>query len=256
MNMSLYRTPLVVLLRFPSKVDSAADFVDDDDEDIDMDEPDQQANIPLPKAKPLKQKRLTAKSTPAPGNSLEVLDACLPEEPRDIPQLISTSSSRDGSSTATTILGELPVWLQQALFATTSEPQSDGGAGPPTSPSVLPLTARLAPLAQRMRSLLRRGVYARQKAGKTISMSMAVKSGGWAESGRPAGFVGAGLAEELCLAVFGRIQSLRAKSVGKQVCRRWLLRTTVLKFALMNKSFAASPSALRCYPTIWYSLMS
>lgn len=64
-----------------------------------------------------------------------------------------------------------------------------------------------------MRSLLRRGVYA----GKRSRGGRAGESCGWADGGRPLGFVGAGLAEELCLAVFGRIQALRATGVGKQV---------------------------------------
>eukprot|EP00903_Cladosiphon_okamuranus_P014927 g13820.t2 len=188
------------------KVDSAADFADDDDDDDDGgDKPQATASAEAgsdapPDATPLKQnrKRLTSKSTPAPGNSLEILDACLPEEPRTV---VHSGGAGGG-------LAELSPWLRQALFAADGEQSSE---------AVLPLTARLGPLAQRMRSLLLKGVYARRRAGKRSS------GGGWASGGRPKGFVGAGLAEELCLAVFGRIQALKAQGVGKQVKKRAVL---------------------------------
>lgn len=208
------------------KVDSAADFVDDDDDNIDDadsgDTPQQQANATTeagggaspdapPPATPVKQKqkRLTSKSTPAPGNSLEILDACLPEEPRNVvPSTATAAGSAIPGGGAGGGSTELSLWLRQALFST-------GGEHNQSSEAVLPLTARLGPLAQRMRSLLLKGVYARRRAGKMTKMS---DGGGWADGGRPKGFVGAGLAEELCLAVFGRIQALKAPGVGKQVC--------------------------------------
>lgn len=195
------------------KVDSAADFVDDDDADTGIGDMPPLAEGAFPDAtaapaatatstpaKP-KPKRLTSKSTPAPGNSLEVLDACLPEEPQNV--------SGDVSGGTTDV--DMSPWLKQALFTT-----STGAGAQSSSEAVVPLTARLVPLAQRMRSLLRKGVYARRRAGKSVGVGTG--GGGWADGGRPAGFVGAGLAEELCLAVFGRIQALRAQGVGKQVC--------------------------------------
>lgn len=211
------------------KVDTAADFVDDGDdgEDDAADKPQQQqadataeaggAPASAPPTTPVKQKqkRLTSKSTPAPGNSLEILDACLPQEPRSVLSTATpgsgVASGGGGSST------DLSAWLRQALFST-GDGQASGAvaAGSAPSAAVLPLTARLRPLAQRMRSLLLKGVYARRRVGKSIGL--VDKGGGWADGGRPAGFVGAGLAEELCLAVFGRIQALRAQGVGKQVC--------------------------------------
>ncbi|CAM9377533.1 unnamed protein product, partial [Scytosiphon promiscuus] len=205
------------------KVDSAADF-DDDEEHVQDDVgkrkegrgvgvsiPDDEKMLPT-NVKPAKLKRLTSRSATAPGNSLEILDACLPGEPGVILQSFTTSSSSKAPDAATVMSETLPLWLRQAIFATSSDEPLH---------ATVPLTARLTPLAHRMRSLLLRGIYARQRADKTISMG--VKSGGWAEGGRPAGFVGAGLAEELCLAVFGRIQSLRAKAVGKQVKKRAVL---------------------------------
>lgn len=152
---------------------------------------------------PVNRKRLTSKSTTSLGNSLEMLDACLPEEPK-IPY-----TNRASTSPASAV----PSWLRQALFGGFDESFNAGvDSAAAAVAAVLPLTARLAPLAHRMRSLLLRGVYARRRFGKTSS-----KVGRWADAGRPAGFVGAGLAEELCLAVFGRIQGLRAQGVGKQV---------------------------------------
>lgn len=216
----------------PSKVDSAADFLHDEDEDVDepnddgdgdnqLERKEGQRNdtaarvidLPRPHPKPAKRKRLASKSTPAPGNSLEILDACLPEEPRDIFLAAAASTTR------ATVAEKLPVRLRETLFATSNTQCSDGASA---DSAALPLTARLAPLSQRMRSLLMRGIYARRRAGKTTEVGE--KGGRWAERGRPAGFVGAGLAEELCLAVFGRIQSLRAKGVGKQVRSRSMCR--------------------------------
>lgn len=206
------------------KVDSAADFVDDDDDDDHHDggdkphdqEPDATAAAggtssdacpaaaSTSAAPPIKRKakRLTSKSTPAPGNSLEILDACLPEEPRTVASTASGVVSK---------VTDMSPWLEQALF-----PTATPGGPSLTEAVVMPLTARLVPLAQRMRSLLLKGVYARRRYGKSVGVSKG--GGGWADGGRPAGFVGAGLAEELCLAVFGRIQALRADGVGKQVC--------------------------------------
>lgn len=145
---------------------------------------------PSPPVKPVGQ-RLTSKSSPE--TSLQVLDACLPREPA-YARICAASLNYTA----------LPVWLREALLGSSSDE---------TVASKTSLTARLPGLARRMSSLLQRGVYARRRAGKGKSLDGA----GWADGGRPAGFVGAGLAEELCLAVFGRIQALRAKGVGKQV---------------------------------------
>ncbi|CAN0109706.1 unnamed protein product [Ectocarpus sp. 6 AP-2014] len=203
------------------KVDTAVDFLDDDEEErSDLDDSLKQQQEQRPEGgvdgkthpapvKPSKPKRLTSKTTPSAGNSLELLDACLPEAPPNHTASIPGLAAGD--------TGETPLWLREALFSTASgcaaaasETRVISGA----SAAGPPLVARLAPLAQRMRSLLLRGVYARGRTGS---------GGGWADGGRPAGFVGAGLAEELCLAVFGRIQGLRAKGVGKQVKKRAVL---------------------------------
>lgn len=211
------------------KVDSAADFVDDEDESDDVDKPppqqlDASAEPPCgaisdaPAVTPGKQKlkRLTSKSTPSPGNSLEILDACLPEEPRSVVVVLPTADGVTGVPGAGPT--DLSPWLKQALFGTGNYLSPAAAAAGSTKPAATPpLTARLKPLAQRMRSLLLKGVYARQRAGKSTGVGKG-KGAGWADGGRPAGFVGAGLAEELCLAVFGRIQALRAQGVGKQVC--------------------------------------
>lgn len=201
----------ILRLYFPTRslqVDSHADFLDEEDDDNAEDSDKSQQNAtagsetPLPQTKPTKQKRLTSKSTPAPGNSLDMLDACLPEEPSGLVVTPAAAAISPASS--------ISPWLRQALFAGDDEPCRGAVVDGSTAS---PLTARLSPLAQRMRSLLLRGVYARRRrAGKANG-----KGGGWADGGRPAGFVGAGLAEELCLAVFGRIQGLRAQGVGKQV---------------------------------------
>lgn len=217
------------------KVDSAADFVDDDDEDKEDDgvdtPPPQQPNVTTEVGVPSdatpttpvkqKQKRLTSKSTPAPGNSLEILDACLPEEPQNTVSPAATDISisfaepgTPGSANSTGLSLSLSPWLRQALFATGQSSDAAAAGSTASAAAALPLTARLVPLAQRMRALLFKGVYARRRAGKSIGVG---KRGGWADGGRPKGFVGAGLAEELCLAVFGRIQALRAPGVGKQV---------------------------------------
>lgn len=207
------------------KVDSAADFKDDDEDEndgIDMPQQQQQpcaaaedvagASSSATTPSPLKvtTKRLSYKSASAPGNSLEILDACLPDEPQGtVLSLAAASTAIPGGGGSS----NLPPWLREALYAAGGEQSAHAVAvGPSRSAAALPLTARLAPLAQRMRSLLLKGVYARRRADKRR---------GWADGGRPAGFVGAGLAEELCLAVFGRIQALRADGVGKQVQCMW-----------------------------------
>lgn len=211
---------------FTCQVDTAVDFLDDDDEEkpnglddsLEQQQPESAVHgETYPAAvKPSKPKRLTSKTTPAAGNSLEVLDACLPGAPSNH---IATMPGL-----AASIAGETPLWLRGPLSSTGSS-----GAAPAetvvsgTAAAGSPLMARLAPLAQRMRSLLLRGVYARGRTGS---------GGGWADSGRPAGFVGAGLAEELCLAIFGRIQGLRAKGVGKQVCV-WWVRSVLCSLAVL-----------------------
>lgn len=185
-------------------MDSATDFVHDDGEDdvagdsaYRGQQTDRSANSSqAPTPKPVRQ-RLTTKSSSE--NSLQVLDACLPKEPPLAPAV--TPTSRFGRD-----YGGLPPWLKQALLG--GGDHSDDLTRAVGSTAAL--TARLPALAQRMRSLLAKGVYARRTYGKG-------GVAGWADAGRPAGFVGAGLAEELCLAVFGRIQALRAKGVGKQV---------------------------------------
>ncbi|CAM9229718.1 unnamed protein product, partial [Ectocarpus sp. 8 AP-2014] len=204
------------------KVDTAVDFLDDDEEegrsDLNDSRKQQQerrpeggvdGKAPSASVKPSKPKRLTSKTTSAAGNSLELIDACLPGAP---PNRTASMPGRAAGDT-----GETPLWLREALFSTgsgSSDATAETGVVSGTAAAGPPLVARLAPLAQRMRSLLLRGVYARGRAGSER---------GWADGGRPAGFVGAGLAEELCLAVFARIQGLRAKGVGKQVKKRAVL---------------------------------
>ncbi|CAM9165037.1 unnamed protein product [Ectocarpus sp. 4 AP-2014] len=208
------------------KVDTAVDFLDADDEEeeerSDLDDSWEQQQKQRPDdgvdgkmhpapVEPSKPKRLTSKTTPAGTNSLELLDACLPEAP---PNRTASMRRLAAGDTGT---GETPLWLREALFSTgngCAAAAAGTGVTSGTSAAGPPLVARLAPLAQRMRSLLLRGVYARGRTGS---------GGGWADGGRPAGFVGAGLAEELCLAVFARIQGLRAKGVGKQVKKRAVL---------------------------------
>ncbi|CAM9468160.1 unnamed protein product, partial [Ectocarpus sp. 12 AP-2014] len=201
------------------KVDTAVDFHDDDDEEERNDVDGSREQCPedgvdekthVAPVKPSKPKRLTSKTTRTAGNSLELLNACLPAPPPN------RTASMPGLAAGDT--RETPLWLRKALFSTGSgraaAAAAETGFMAGTSAAGPPLVARLAPLAQRMRSLLLRGVYARGRIGSR---------GGWADGGRPAGFVGAGLAEELCLAVFARIQGLRAKGVGKQVKKRAVL---------------------------------
>lgn len=159
---------------------------------------------PEKKAKTVKCKPRSAKRSTTTATSLTMLDACLPEEPLSevgVSDPAVVDSAGDG----------LEPWLEAALL---------GGVPPSTikkeANENVPLTARLPALTQRMRSLLRKAVYAKGLNGEL--------SGQWADRGRPAGFVGAGLAEELCLAVFGRIQALRAPNVGKQVIARLLIQ--------------------------------
>lgn len=271
-----HRPPLFSIC--DKQVDTAADFLDDFVDDVDenvqeQDDVDQvqqqqqqdeapEATTAAPSPKPVKPKRLTSKSTSAPGNSLEILDACLPEEPPHIVPAPATTATvvsatpAPGASGATPSSvesggssAEISPWLRQALFSSGGDNgdvdvgQSSPGAAAGATPSsaVLPLTARLAPLAQRMRSLLLRGVYARTRAGKNTyhdhpGLAETRGGSGWADGGRPAGFLGAGLAEELCLAVFGRIQALRADGVGKQVCACLCMRgwgvTEKLRFTI------------------------
>lgn len=127
--------------------------------------------------------RLKSKSV----TSMQELNATLPLEPSYI---------RIDISGVNVLL--LPRWLRDAIA-----PDLTGAPH---------LITRLPALAQRMRSLLRKQLYGRGQYGKDLYV------GAWMENGRPAGFLGAGVAEELCSAVFARIQSLRAKGVGKQVC--------------------------------------
>lgn len=203
--MRKYRDPYFIFGGVLIQVDSATDFVDDEDaedEKVQEQESRSDGDMPPALANPSKR-RLTSKTTSAPENSLQVLDACLPKEPQEMnPGRVS------GSETPKTVSGnqELPSWLRRALFEGLDRSETRTAAATSS-----PLTARLVPLAQRMRSLLRRGVYAKRRRVGTGDTC------GWADGGRPAGFVGAGLAEELCLAVFGRIQALKAKGVGKQV---------------------------------------
>lgn len=213
LGVSLGKHPVCAPTRLV-QVDSHADFLHEDNEDTSNDTEKSQLHNATPgsetfasQTKPVTQKRPTSKSTPAPVNSLEMLDACLPEEPRGLVVAFPASATSPASC--------ISPWLRQALFVggdEASDAVGDGGVSTASTAS-LPLTARISPLAQRMRSLLLRGVYARKRRAVRANG----RGGGWADGGRPAGFVGAGLAEELCLAVFGRIQGLRAQGVGKQV---------------------------------------
>lgn len=133
---------------------------------------------------------------------LELLRACLPVAPSRHPGLVEWELGQAPASTSVTVL----PWIREALF----------GCKPCSSVSVeLPLLARLPSLSRRMQSLLRRWVYGRGL--KNVGMS------GLEDTELPAGFVGAGLAEELCSAVFARIEALRTKAVGKQVKKRAVL---------------------------------
>lgn len=213
-------------------MDSASDFVDDDDAQADANfktsaneaeskeipgEPD----MPPPSTKPTKHQRLKSKSVSSPESSLEILDACLPVEP-GLPLVAGVARSVDGSKDATVDSPGLAPWLRNVLFGN----GVDSNASSTVSETTTALTARIAPLAQRMRSLLLKRVYAKTRSGSA-------GSGGWADKGRPAGFLGAGLGEELALAVFGRIQSLRAKNVGKQVRSFTLSRHTATPIVLL-----------------------
>lgn len=199
------------------QVDSRTDFLDNDEgghgdrtEESGTKVPRAGPDAPAPaRTPPVKQKRHTATSR---GKSLEILDDCLPKEPRII--LISSPALHSSVS----------LWLQRALFAGGEELPDSVGASR-VQLAMLPLTARLLPLAQRMQRLLLKAVYARGRADNATG-----SGSGWADGGRPAGFVGAGLAEELCLAVFGRIQGLRAQGVGKQVGDWWLAAVIVAKY--------------------------
>lgn len=200
-------------------MDSASDFVDDDDQAVaesddtagreNQEEDLGKSKMPPPSTKPPKQQRLKAKSVSCPENSLQILDACLPVQPAAV-------ASDDGvvSSSGSVHSVGLSPWLRNALFGV----EPDGNASSAASTATTALTARIIPLSNRMRSLLLKRVYAKRRSGSA-------GSGGWADEGRPAGFLGSGLGEELALAVFGRIQALRAKNVGKQVILCVLLFT-------------------------------
>lgn len=175
-------------------------------------------DMPLPCTKPTKQQRLTSRTVSTPESSLEILDACLPLEP---PLVVRGQAPLEvGSRTATVDWPTLSPWLRHALFRS----WDNSGPSPGVSVTTTSLTARIIPLTQRMRSLLFKRVYAKRR-------SASAASGTWSDEGRPVGFLGAGLGEELALAVFGRIQSLKTKNVGKQVCVslipvRFYFRTT------------------------------
>lgn len=186
-------------------MDSASDFLDDDDDDEEQGQ-DQETSNPgiegaLIPAQPTK-KHLAFATARSAETSLEILDLNLPKEPQSLPlEMLS------GSPTQVPEMGnwEASPWLKEALL------RAGAGADESISAGTTPLIARLPALAQRMRAILQRGVYGGKRFAKETC-------GGWAGDGRPAGFVGAGLAEELCLAIFGRIGALRSKGAGKQVC--------------------------------------
>ena len=196
------------------QVDSASDFADDDDQAdaeaniaslvglVEHPEDQSKADMAPPEPKPSKQQRLKAKSAPSPKSSLQILDACLPVEPG-----VLATGVGDVPKPAAVDSPDLSEWLRDALFGSGAYDI----ASPAASTTTTALTARIGPLANRMRAVLLKRIYAKRRSGST-------GAGGWAEEGRPAGFLGSGLGEELALAVFGRIQALRAKNVGKQVC--------------------------------------
>lgn len=166
------------------QVDSAGDLFDQDDPPEIKDDQD---NQPVT-TKPIKPHLKKSKSV----CSLQELDSTLPLEPSHIRTDISGID-----------VSVLPQWLGGALLGkegAIAQGVTYAAEGPQ-------LITRLPALAQRMRSLLRGQLYGR---GSGV--------GEWSGKGRPAGFLGAGLAEEMCSAVFARIQSLRAKGVVKQVC--------------------------------------
>lgn len=173
-----------MLLFLHVQLDSASDFNDDDAEETLPQEEQRTANfegeMDPPPSKPSKNvlKRRSSKTSASPSTSLRRLDACVPSEPR--------------ATVVGAVDSSLTPWLEEALTAAS-------------------LTSRIPSLSQRMRTLLRRSVYGRHGRGQGTAAS------GWADAGRPAGFVGAGVSEELCLAVFSRIEALRVKAVGKQV---------------------------------------
>lgn len=176
---------------------------DDDDEEQgqgqELPNPDSEIS-PIP-AQPTK-KHLAFATARSGETSLEILDANLPKEPQGFALEIFS-----GSPTQVLEKGnwEASPWLKEALLGVGAGVDETNSAG------TTPLIARLPALAQRMRAILQRGVYGGKRVAKETC-------GGWAGDGRPAGFVGAGLAEELCLAIFGRIGALRSEGVGKQVC--------------------------------------
>ena len=143
------------------------------------------------------------KSMPPPATSLHILDATLPAEPR----FIRTHIAREVGT-------NIPQWLEHALDGTIMSKQVPMPSAASDAAAATLLTARLAALTKRMRTLLRKHLYGRGRHGPEGDGN---DVGMWAEEGRPAGFLGAGLAEELCSAVFARIQGLRDKGVGKQV---------------------------------------
>lgn len=161
------------------------------------------SDMPQPAPKPAKQHRLKTKSVTSPESSLQILDACLPVEPG----VRVAAGVGDVLKSAAVDSPDLSQWLRDALFGG----RADDLASSAASTTTAALTARIVPLANRMRAVLLKRVYAKRHSGSA-------GAGGWADEGRPAGFLGSGLGEELALAVFGRIQALRAKNVGKQVC--------------------------------------
>lgn len=192
------------------KVDTAIDFVDTDadsgDEEADTDGQQPEGfeidGVIVQPPQPLSRKPEVLKSKTArllkpsadAKTSLTMLDACLPKEP------IKTVSEEAGVFAG---MKGLSPWLTRALLG------NETNTTPNEVKQTMSLTARLPGLSRRMRSLLHRGMYAQGREGGDV--------GRWAEPGRPAGFIGAGLAEELCLAVFGRVKALRACKAGKQV---------------------------------------
>ncbi|CAM9114855.1 unnamed protein product [Choristocarpus tenellus] len=162
----------------------------------------------------LSLKRKGMKGAIVSHSSLRALNECLPKEPLfyskvDFPGWSWKEYVRRwrGFDLPDSDLSEsIPSWILEAFVEGASKDES-----------AAPYIMRLPGLSDKMKLLLRRGIYGCSKVVEQLD------DDGWAEAGRPAGLLGAGLSEEMCLAVFGRIQRLRKKTVGKQVKKRAVL---------------------------------
>ena len=150
-------------------MDSALDFVDDnaqaDAETNDSTSREERKGLgkldmPPRPTKPTKQRHLKAKSVSSPQSSLEILDACLPVEPNPkgakglpVPAGVAPGGvvSKDATDGTVDSPG-LSQWLRNALYGS----GADSNASLAASTTTTALSARIIPLAHRMRSLLLR----------------------------------------------------------------------------------------------------